>query len=335
MSMLKIDNKLTEYIVTFLIIITLNFMIPRIMPGDPFVFLSAEEGQEVQYTAEQRQHYIDYYGLNKSPLKQYISYVSKLIMGDLGYSIYYKKSVSSIILARLQWTLLIVIAAVILSTIIGILLGCISAWYRERFLDKVMYFNLIFISEIPSFLVGLILLFVFAAEFDLFPLAGAMDYFIDYNNYWQKFLDILHHAFLPVAALTIARISGMYLLARNSIITILRKKYLRTARAKGLKKMRIIIHYVLRNALLPIVTRIFLSLGAMLGGAILVENVFAYPGLGMLMREAVMVRDYPLIQGIFLVVTFFVLTANFIADLVYKKLDPRLNDNDRINEGLT
>lgn len=318
--------KLGEYLLTILVVVTLNFLLPRAMSGDPFLFLSGEEAGDiiVPYSEEQREQYLEFYGLNKPVVSQYFSYLSELCRGNLGFSLYYNAPVSSIILNRLVWTIFLVLAAVLFSTLIGVALGCISAWYREKWVDKSLYTLMITISEIPAFLLGLVLLFTLAAGLGLFPLSGAMTHFADYRHWWDKAYDILHHAFLPVTALVIARLGGMYLLSRNSMTTVLAKDYIRTAQAKGLQKKRIIYRHALKNALLPIVTRIFLSIGGMVGGAILVENVFAYPGLGLLMRQSVMYHDYPLIQGIFLVVTIFVLLANFTADLVYGKLDPRV-----------
>jgi len=324
----KTRLRLLEYGLTIWLVFTLNFFLPRIMPGDPFLVLSSDspEQEEIVISEEQRQFFFQYYGLDKPVGEQYLSYIGELFKGNLGYSLYYKEPVSRIILRRLPWTIFMVIAALVLSTAIGAILGSISAWYREKWPDKLLFFNLIFLSEIPAFLLGLVLLFVFAAGWGLFPLSGAITHFTNYNNWWEKPLDILHHACLPVMALTIARLGGMYLLSRNSMTTVLEKDYLRTAWAKGLPGKRVIFRHALRNALLPIVTRVFLSLGSLVGGAILVENVFAYPGLGHLMREAVRFHDYPVIQGIFLVVTVFVLMANFLADLVYGKLDPRIGD---------
>lgn len=323
-----------EYLFTIWVVVTLNFFLPRAMPGDPFLNLSADAGEEVAiFSEEQRQYYLEYYGLNRPVAGQYLSYMSELLRGNLGYSLYYNEPVSGIILRRLSWTAFLVIAAMAFSTVIGAVLGSISAWYREKWPDKLLFFHLIFLSEVPAFLLGLVLLFTFAAGLGLFPLSGAMTHFANYNYWWEKPLDILHHAFLPVMALTIARLGGMYLLSRNSMTTVLAKDYLRTAWAKGLPKNRIIFRHALRNAMLPIVTRVFLSLGSLVGGAILVENVFAYPGLGHLMREAVMFHDYPLVQGIFLVVTVCVLLANFLADLVYRKLDPRIADYSGIHGG--
>lgn len=324
----RIGMRLAEYGFTILIVITLNFFLPRIMPGDPFLVLSSDspEQEEIVLNEEQREFYFHYYGLDKPVGEQYFIYLGELWGGDLGYSVYYKEPVSVIILRRLPWTLLMVMAALALSTCIGVVLGSLSAWYRERWPDKVLFFSLILLSEIPAFLLGLVLLFVFAAGLGLFPLSGALTHFAEYDNRWEKLLDILHHACLPVIALTVARLGGMYLLARNSMTTVLEKDYLRTAWAKGLTRRRVIFRHALRNSLLPIATRVFLSLGSLVGGAILVENVFAYPGLGYLMREAVRIHDYPVVQGIFLVVSIFVLLANFFADLVYRMLDPRISD---------
>jgi peptide/nickel transport system permease protein len=318
-----------EYGITVLIVITLNFLLPRVIPGDPFLVISSQsaEDEEVVLTAEQREFFFEYYGLDKTLGEQYLSYLGELARGNLGYSLYYKEPVSQIILRRLGWTAFMVISSLIFSTLIGSILGCISAWYRGKWPDKLLYFQFIVLPEIPVFLLGLIILFVFAAGLGLFPLAGAISHFARYEGWWEKMMDILHHACLPVLVLTISQIGSMYLLSRNSMTTVLKKDYLRTAWAKGLPKKRVLFRHALRNALLPIVTRVFLSLGTLVGGAILVENVFAYPGLGLLMNEAVRRHDYHLIQGIFLVVTLLVLLANFFADLVYGKLDPRVNYN--------
>ena len=295
------------------------------MPGDAFLHLSGAAGEEVRAFSEaEREHYFNLYGLDKPLTKQYLSYLTNLAQGDLGYSIYYNTTVSNIIMRRLPWTLFLVISAVILQTGIATILGVISAFYRDSWIDQLLYFKLILLSEIPDFILGLLILFVFAVIFALFPLAGGMSHFVTHNIQWDKIIDILHHAFLPIMTLTIAHLGGMYLLARNSVVGILEKKYLVTARAKGLSKIRIIFQHILRNAMLPIITRLFLSLGSLIGGAILVENVFNYPGLGLLMREAVRLHDYPLIQGIFLVVAVLVLAANLLADLIYKRIDPRI-----------
>lgn len=324
--MKKISQKTAEYLITFFCIITLNFFIPRLMPGDPFTFLSSEEGSViVTYSQEQIERYKSYYGLDKPVLEQYMNYMMKLFRGDIGYSIYFNESVVKLIVNRAVWTIPIVFVSIILSCFAGTVLGCLSAWYRNGYIDKILYFIMITFSEIPSFLVGVFFLFVLAAKLGWFPLSGGMSVFTQYDTPFLKILDIVYHAFLPVLTLSLARVGEFYLLSRNSMISVLSRDYMRTAAAKGLGNARILFRHALKNAILPIVTRIFLSLGAVFGGAILVENVFYYPGLGRLMREAVMVRDYALIQGIFLFVAVTVLTMNLLADIIYRKLDPRVD----------
>ena len=316
-----------EYCITVWVIVTLNFALPRVMPGDPFLHLSAEEGAEVAgFSQAQQDYYRSQYGLDRYSMTQYVVYLAALLRADLGYSIYYNQGVTAMLLHRLPWTLLLVMAAVAASTLAGCLLGSLSAYHRGRWPDLWLYPAMIAISEIPAFLLGLVLLFTLAAGLRLFPLSGAMTHFAVYNSVVDQIMDIVRHAVLPVLTLTIARTGGMYLLARNAMTTVLVRDYTRTARAKGLHPLRILARHTLRNAMLPIVTRVFLSLGGLVGGAILVENVFAYPGLGRLMRDAVLVHDYPLIQGIFLLVTVSVLSANFVADLIYGRLDPRIRE---------
>ncbi|WP_081562246.1 ABC transporter permease [Clostridium formicaceticum] len=318
--------KFKQYMITFLCIITLNFFIPRLMPGDPFTFLSAEEGQvNTIFSYEEIERYKAYYGLDQPLSRQYISYMRNMLKGDLGYSIFYKEKVLTIIMNRILWTLSLVMVAIFLSSLIGIILGSLSAYLKNSFLDKSLYFFFVTLSEIPSFLIALLLLFCFSAHFKLFPLSGGISHFTEFSTVREKAYDMIHHAVLPILSLTVTRTGVFYLLTRNSMIYILEKDYIRTAKGKGLKKARILFLHGLKNAIPPVITRIFLSLGSILGGAVLVENVFKYPGIGSLMRQAVFFRDYTLIQGIFLVMTVLVLTMNYIAEVVYKKLDPRVN----------
>lgn len=314
-----------DYLFTLFIVVSLNFALPRLMPGDPFLYLSADHGEEITlFSTEQIDAYRHQYGLDKPWPMQYVASLLGLLRGDLGYSIYYNKEVSTILLNRLPWTLLLVLSAVFFSTIIGCLLGSLSASFRDKALDRLLYPLMIAVAEIPAFLLGLMLLFFLAAGLKLFPLSGAITHFAGSAGFWHTLVDVAHHAFLPVLTLTMVRTGAMYLLARNAMTTVLARDYVRTARAKGLSTARILARHSLRNALVPIVTRVFLSLGGLVGGAILVENVFAYPGLGRLMHESVLVHDYPMIQGIFLLVTGAVLSANFLADFICRRLDPRI-----------
>ena len=314
-----------QYAITLSIILVLNFFLPRMMPGDPFLLRSADTENEVVsiLTDEQRQYYISYYGLDRPLAEQFLSYIFSTFMGNLGMSIYYKVSVIDAIWLHLPWTALIVLGATVLSTAAGISLGMFSAKRREGIADKLMIMGLIGFAEIPSFLLGLIMLLAFAAYLKLFPLAGAITPFAHYTGLLDRVWDIAYHAFLPMITLALTQLTGVYLLTRNTLVTVMTKDYIRTARAKGIGERLVWYRHALRNALLPVVTRVGFQLGMLAGGAVLVENVFSYPGIGMLLRNAVIARDYPLIQGIMLVMAISILTANYLADVLYKRLDPR------------
>lgn len=311
---------------TLFVILAINFFLPRMMPGDPFTTTSAEEvGEEIiVMTEEQHLYYMNYYGLDRPLYEQFLVYIKNLMTGNLGRSIYYKMPVSDVILLRLPWTMLIVVGATVISTIFGVVLGTLSAKNRKKGSDKVMMTGMIAFAEIPSFLLGLILLLIFSVYLRLFPLAGAITPFADYNGPAEQAWDILHHAFLPVITLSLTQLTGVYLLTRNTLITVTTKDYIRTARAKGLGEKTVWTRHALRNALLPVVTRTGFMIGIMMGGVVLVESVFCYPGIGMTLRSAVVCRDYPLIQGILLVIAVSILVCNLLVDKIYGKLDPRV-----------
>lgn len=320
-----ICKKNIKLLLTFFLIITLNFCLPRLMPGDPFYFLSSEQGDiAITYSEEEIQRQKAYYGLDKPILVQYGSYLKNMAKGDLGYSIYFGNDVWTIIKNRIPWSISLVLLSIIIGGFFGTILGCLSAWHRQGPLDKILYSTMVLVSEIPPFLIGILFLFYLAARQGLFPLSGGMTPFADYTSWTDRLFDLVYHGFLPALTLSVTQMGGFFLIARNSMITVMNKDYMTTAKAKGLGTSRILFRHTLSNAALPIVTRMFNSLGQAVGGTILVENVFKYPGLGLLMRQAVLVRDYPLIQGIFLTVTLFVLIMNFTADIIYKKLDPRI-----------
>jgi peptide/nickel transport system permease protein len=315
-----------EYIIPFLVIITLNFFIPRFMPGDPFTFLSSDTTSvSFTFSEEEIEKYKEYYGLDEPLGIQYKNYIGNLVKGYLGYSIFYNDEVIDIIKGRLTWTIILVLLSTLISAVLGTALGSISAYHRQNPLDQGLYFIFVIVSQIPSFLIGIIILFIFGAHLKWFPLSGGMTPFTQYSSYWAKLCDLIYHAMLPAFTLSFVNMGSFYLLARNSMIEVLSKDYIMTAKAKALKKRRIILRHALQNAILPVITRIFLSFGSFIGGAVLVENVFHYPGLGSLMRDAVFFRDYPVIQGIFLIMALSVLSMNLLADVIYKKIDSRLS----------
>ncbi|AGF97819.1 oligopeptide ABC transporter permease [Methanosarcina mazei Tuc01] len=307
---------------TLFVILAINFFLPRMMPGDPFATTSADEvGEEIiVMTEEQRLYYLNYYGLDRPLYEQFLVYIKNLMTGNLGKSIYYKMPVSDVILLHLPWTVLIVMGATVISTVSGVLLGTLSAKNRKNGSDRIMMTGMIAFAEIPSFLLGLILLLIFSVHLRLFPLAGAITPFADYTGLAEQAWDILYHAFLPVVTLSLSQLTGVYLLTRNTLITVTTKDYIRTARAKGLGEKTVWTRHALRNALLPVVTRTGFMIGIMMGGVVLVESVFSW----MTLRSAVIGRDYPLIQGILLVIAVSILVCNLMVDKIYGKLDPRV-----------
>lgn len=312
---------------TLFIIIVLNFFLPRFLPGDPFTILSVEDGFEsVLLSDEQIEIYKSYYGFNKPLPVQFFDYLKKLIQFDLGTSIYYKKPVTQMVLERMGWTMALVLFSTAISTVFGVLLGAFSAYSRakRKRLDTALLKTMTILSEIPDFLIGLILLFVFAAKLRWFPLSGGATPFLKFESFNTWLMDYLHHLALPCIVLAISSVGDFYLLTRQSVIGVLNEPYIMTAKAKGLKKWTIIISHALRNAWQPIFARVMMRLGMLLGGAILVENVFAYPGVGKLLREAVAYRDYILIQGVFFYVALAVLFFNTAADMIYKRADGRI-----------
>ena len=320
-----------RFIIVLFAILTINFLLPRLMPGDPFLTLSAEDGfTSVQYSEQEVQDLKEYYGLDKPIATQFIEYYANVLKGDFGRSIFYNESVNKILLRKLPWTIFIVLSSLLIGCIVGLSLGILSMINRNKNFDKVFYTLIITVSEIPSFLIGIAFLFIFAANLGWFPLSGGVSAFTEPSFSLSYIEDILSHAFLPIMTMSIPSIGQFYILSRSSMITIISKDYMTTGKAKGLSKKRLNIYYILKNSLSPIISRVFLNIGHLFAASILVENVFAYPGIGTLMKESVLKRDYPLIQAIFLIIALLVLLMNYLAEHINRKIDPRGRDDEKI-----
>ena len=319
-------NKLTYYIVILFIILSINFSLPRVMPGDPFGYLTEPSAANIptRMTDEKMERLFAYYGLDKPLSEQYLNYMVGTIRGDLGLSIYHSDPVLEVILSRLKWTLLLVGTSIAIYVPLGILLGATSAWARGRKKDMGLLISILSISSFPSFFLGILLAIIFGIKLGIFPISGAQTAFATYSSPLEEIFDILHHLVLPAATLVLSHIGGTYFLMRNSMLGVLGEDYIMTARAKGLSERYILHRHALTNALLPIVTMTAMTVGFMTMGTIFVEKVFAYPGIGNLMYTAVEHRDYPLLQGLFLFMTIAIVGANLIADMIYARLDPRV-----------
>jgi peptide/nickel transport system permease protein len=320
--MLSKRNVIT-YTIAFVFILLLNFLLPRMMPGDPLMAIYGNEAL-IAMTPELKASLVERFALDE-PLRQQLgAYFLAVFQGDLGYSYYYNAPVLSVILGRLPWTLLLVGTSLLLSTILGIVLGIESGWRRGSRTDHAMLAGLMSLNGFPDFFLGMLLLIAFGVTWGVFPLAGALTPYSGLSGP-ALLLDVLRHLFLPVAALTLAYLASAYLLTRNTMITVLKEPYMLTARAKGLSQRVLKYRHAGRNSMLPVVTQAGIWMGRVVTGALFVELVFAYPGVGYLTYEALLARDYPIIQGVFLMVAISVLVVNFLIDLSYPKLDPRVS----------
>ena len=313
-------RKLLMLLGAFLVVYLVNFTIPRLMPGDPFDYASSAAGDDgTAYSQEQKEQLRAYYGLDRPFWAQFGDTLWSNLRGDFGQSIHYRRPVGEVLLERLPWSLWIMGGSLALSLVIGV--GLALWCVRRSWADRVCYPLLSALAEVPPFLTGVLLLFLVAARVAWIPLSGAYTPFAEYGSLWARLGDILVHSLMPGAALTLVTVPRFYFTARASFLAILDKPYLTNARARGLSEGRIRTRYILRNAATPIVARLFLSVGGAVGGTILVENVFAYPGLGTVLREAVQYRDYPMLQGVFLLSAVLVLVSLAAADLVNRRLD--------------
>jgi peptide/nickel transport system permease protein len=316
-----IAGKLLQYLIVIFLMLTLNFLLPRLMPGNPLVFLA---GEDVGFmSSAEKEAILDKYGLNDSILEQYGAYIKNIFTGDFGYSYQQKRPISELLMERLPWTMLLTGLGLVLSTVIGVMFGAISAWRRGTRADANLLTVFMFLSAMPSFWVGMILVSIFSAQLGWLPVFGAESAWSNYTG-MDRLIDIGKHLILPLATLILISVTSTFMIMRYSMLNVLGEDYIMMAKAKGVKEKVIKYKHAMRNALLPVATVFMLSLGFTLGGATVIETVFAYPGVGRLMFESVLSRDYPLIQATFLIITFSVVIANFLADLIYPLLDPKV-----------
>ena len=313
---------LVAYGLTIVALVTLNFLVPRAMPGDPIDGLLAQGPSGFVFGEQSRARLKEYYGLDRSLTDQYGHYLSRLAHGDLGRSIVTNTPVRHEIGRRLPWTALLMGGSILLSTVIGVVAGVHSGWRRDRATDRMVMTLLLAVREFPTFLLGSLLLFLFAVKLNWLPLFGAETPFKDFGPVGRA-LDVGRHLVLPLFVLTVGLTVGNYLIMRAGMVNELGSDYLQLGRAKGLRARDLKYRYAARNALLPVVSVAALQLGFALTGDVLIERVFSYPGLGGLLFESIGARDYPTIQGAFLLVSVSVVTINSLADAAYRRLDPR------------
>lgn len=312
--------RMLEYGVTFLAAVTINFLLPHLAPGDPLRYIIGDEYRML--TPEERREVLAVYGLDQPLYVQYVEYLLDALQGDLGTSIMYGAPVTEVLLKALPWTLLLVGTSLVLAFALGTVFGAVSAWYEGDRPDIGLMAGIVFLMSAPGFWVGMLLIAIFAGSLGWFPSYGMRSFDQNLTSF-EMVRDIIWHMTLPVVSLTLVRMGGTYLIARNSVLSTLGEDHLVLARANGHSDRRVLLRHALPNSLLPVYTRFMLQVGALIGGAVVIETVFSYPGIGMLIYDAALARDYPLLQGAFLVLVVTVIGANLVADLTYPFLDPR------------
>ncbi len=326
--MRHVIRRILFYVCAVWAAITLDFFIPRLAPGDPVAALVGKMSTKGYVTPEMKQTLSVMFGLDThdSLWVQYFKYLGNLLHGNLGNSIqYFPTPVIQIIGQDIGWSIMLGGVAVVISFILGCLLGIISAWKRNTALDTMLSPAMNFLSAIPYFWLALIMLFLFSYLLNWFPLSGGYDSAdIDPGLTFDFIGSVIQHAFLPALTLVISSLAGWMLTMRNSMITTLSEDYVLMAKAKGLSGGRVMFRYAARNAVLPNITGFAIAIGAIVGGQLLTEMVFSYPGIGYALLQAVNQQDYAMIQSIFLIITLAVLGANFLADMLYTFLDPRV-----------
>jgi peptide/nickel transport system permease protein len=327
-------RRVAFYIVTLWAAISLNFLLPRMLPGDPAAIMlgklrRANGGRPLSEETIKSIHAILGTGTG-SPWEQYIAYWGRLLHGDLGVSsTRYPETVVDLIGAALPWTVILVGTATVISFVLGLVIGAWVGWKRGTWLDHLVPATTV-LQSIPYFWLALVLVAIFSVQLGLLPIVGGYDVF-DFPDgpewSWAFIWSAIVHAFLPALTIVISSVGGWLLGMRNMMVSTMSEDYVITAEAKGLRPSHIRGRYAARNAAIPSLAGFGIALGFVVAGSIVMEQVFSYPGIGKLMIQAVQGLDYALMQGVFLVITLTVLAANFVMDLLYGLIDPRVRHN--------
>ena len=319
-------NKLGWFLVTFVCALILNFILPRLMPGDPVAAIVARMAQGMSdATGVQAiyQQYTELFGTNRPMLEQFFIYMRNVLRGDFGFSFsMYPRTVADVLKSAIGWTVALQFPAIIVGWLIGNTLGALAAYLKGGF-DRVLMPISIFVSNFPAFGMAIIFLVIFGVGLEWFPTSGGYGYDMIPNFGWGFIWSVIVHYQMPFWSIVAVAIGGQAIGMRSMSIYELNADYVKYARFMGIKDRKII-GYVFRNAMLPQITGLALSIGTMVGGALVAEVVFSYPGLGYTLLNGVMGRDYPLISASTFIITVMVLSANFIIEILYGIIDPRI-----------
>jgi peptide/nickel transport system permease protein len=312
---------LVKFVAVVLVIATFNFVLVHAAPGDPAQVIAGQSGaSDAKLIAQIRAEY----GLDKPYPVQLATYLSRVLSFDLGYSYRQQRSVASLIGERLPATLLLTVTSFVLALIAGIVLGTLAGVRAGKWSDTLLTVVSLLLYATPVFWLGLMLVLLFSVQLDWLPAFGYVTIGVPMTPL-QRMLDIGWHLILPSLSLAAVYLAIYARLMRSSVLEVTHQDFIKTAKAKGLKQGAIIIRHILRNAMLPIVTVAGMQAGALVGGAVVIETVFAWPGLGRLIYDALLQRDYPVLLGVFLVMSVMVIALNLLTDAIYRVIDPRVS----------
>lgn len=320
------SKKILWFFATLVVAVLLNFILPRLMPGDPVAVITSKIAQGMSDADSMKRMYdkfAEQFGTNKPMLDQFIIYFKNVFTGNFGLSFsQYPRPVSDIVASSIGWTLALQFPAIIVGWLIGNILGALAAYIRKGF-DKVLMPISLFASSIPAFGMAVFLLVTFAINLKVAPVSGGYGFDLIPNFSWTFIKSVIQHYQLPFWSIVIIAIGGQAIGMRSMAIYELNADYVKYSRFLGIKDRKIV-SYVFRNAMLPQVTGLALSLGTMVGGALVAEIVFSYPGLGTTILQAITVSDYPLLSAATFIITLMVLIATFVIDIIYGFIDPRV-----------
>lgn len=314
----QLARRFAQTIVLVLLIIVANFFLIHIAPGDPVTYLAGQSGDEQYYALIRAK-----FGLDQPFLTQLWAYLTSVVRGDLGYSFSHQQPVAAVILARIPATLILVLPAIVIAAVLGIVFGVESARRQSSGFDRFLNIVALLGHSLPSFSIGLIAILFFSLYLGLFPAQGVVSSRGDQTGI-AYISDFLWHLVLPCLTLVVVQFAQILRITRAEMINTLDENYITAARAKGLGELRLLYVHALRGALIPVITIIGSDLGMLISGAVLIETVFAYPGLGRLMLEAISARDYPVLLGLLITTSAGIAAANFVTDTIYPLLDPRI-----------
>lgn len=310
-----------QYALTLFIALAINFLLPRLAPGNPLNALLGADVVEIM-TPEQIARVMAELGLHDPIHIQFWHYLVGIFRTDFGNSVLLGIPVWDALIQRLPWTLLLMGCALLASTLVGTVLGVLSAWKRGEITDIATMAGVLFIGSLPPFWLAMMLIIAFSTTLGWLPSFGAYQLGTRIGT-WDWYLGVGQRLIMPVAALALVQSASMLLIARSSMMMALDQDYIMFARAKGASDRAVFFRHAFRNALLPLYTHVMMGLGALVGGALVIETVFSYPGLGSLIVMGVNSRDYPLLQGLFVIATLSIIIANLVTDIFYPLIDPR------------